>query len=154
MNSHDELKVLLIEDDEDDYVLIKTLLSEAVPGRVKLDWEELYEGGLNALSNLDYDAILLDYALGDRTGLELLYEAKEKLPRSAHSSNWSRRKRNRSEGLSAGAADYLVKDEITATTLQRSIRYAIERKKAAIELNATRTTWRNLLNRGPPDSWR
>ncbi len=31
MNSHDELKVLLIEDDEDDYVLIKTLLSEAVP---------------------------------------------------------------------------------------------------------------------------
>ena len=134
MNSRYKLRLLLIEDDEDDYILIRTLLSESFE-RVKLDWANSYEGGLDALSRLHYDACLLDYALGDRTGLELLSEAREKgagaavILLTAHGGDEIDMK-----ALAAGASDYLVKGEINAATLERSIRYAVERKKAELEL--------------------
>ena len=134
MNSLYKLRLLLIEDDEDDYILIRTLLSESFE-RVELDWAKSYEGGLDALSRLHYDACLLDYALGDRTGLELLTEAREKgagaavILLTAHGGNEIDMK-----ALAAGASDYLVKGEINAGALERSIRYAVERKKAEIEL--------------------
>ena len=76
MDSHNEIRVLLVEDDEDDYILIRTLLSESAFGRIKVDWAHSYEAGLDALSRIGYDACLLDYALGARSGLDLLTEAR------------------------------------------------------------------------------
>ena len=134
MNSRYKLRLLLIEDDEDDYILIRTLLSESFE-RVKLDWVNSYEGGLDALCRPHYDACLLDYALGDRTGIELLTEAREKgtvpavILLTAHGGDEIDMK-----ALAAGASDYLVKAEINAGTLERSIRYAVERKKTESEL--------------------
>ena len=134
MDLRHKLRLLLIEDDEDDYILIRTILSESFE-RVKLDWANSYEGGLDALSRLHYDACLLDYALGDRTGLELLSEVRGKgagaavILLTAHGGNEIDLK-----ALAAGASDYLVKGEINAGALGRSIRYAMERKKAELEL--------------------
>ncbi len=135
MNSHDRLRVLLIADDENDYVFIRTLLSESFFERVKLDWANSYENGLDALSRLHYDACLLDYALGARTGVELLSEARKKgvgaavILLTAHRGDGVDL-----EALTAGALDYLVKGEINAQTLQRAILHAVERKKAQLEL--------------------
>ncbi len=134
MDLRNKLRLLLIEDDEDDYILIRTILSQSFE-RVKLDWANSYEGGLDALSRLRYDACLLDYALGDRTGLELLSEVRGKgagaavILLTAHGGNEIDLK-----ALAAGASDYLVKGEINAGALRRSIRYAMERKKAELEL--------------------
>ena len=128
-------RLLFIEDDEDDYILIRTLLSEAFEG-IKLDWSKSYEGGLDALSHLDYDACLLDYALGERTGLELLSEAKEKATGTAVILLTGRGGNEIAlKALEAGASDFLVKGEINAWALERSIRYAVERKKAELQLN-------------------
>lgn len=69
MDSNDELRVLLVEDDEDDYILISTLLSESAFGRIKVDWARSYDAGLDALCRIGYDACLLDYALGPQSGL-------------------------------------------------------------------------------------
>jgi DNA-binding NtrC family response regulator len=69
------IRVLLVEDDEDDYRLTRELLAE-VPGyRIELDWAESYEAGLSALARRAHDVCLLDYRLGECTGLDLLRQA-------------------------------------------------------------------------------
>jgi diguanylate cyclase (GGDEF)-like protein len=125
------LRVLLIDDDEDDYILTKDLLSEVEGTKYELEWVETYSAGLKALRRNNYDVCLLDYLLGEHTGLELLREAIDagcKIPiilltgKGAHDVDI--------KAMKAGAADYLDKREINAQLLERSIRYAIERKRA------------------------
>jgi len=67
------LKVLLVEDDEDDYVIIRDLLSEME--RFELEWVTDYDDALKAIERKEHDVCLLDYRLGERSGLELLREA-------------------------------------------------------------------------------
>ncbi|MGA2403788.1 MAG: PAS domain S-box protein, partial [Syntrophobacteraceae bacterium] len=146
MDSHGKLRVLLIVDDEDDYALMRTLLSESAFEKVKLDWANSYESGLDALSHFDYDACLLDYALGDRTGFELLSEAGDKGAGTAVILLTPRGVNGIDLGAhAAGASDYLVKGEISAETLARSIRYAVERKKAEQALSSSEEKFRSLV---------
>ncbi len=69
------LRVLLVEDDEDDFVLIRELLSEATHWKIKLDWTAAYEDALEKMNQGGYDVYLLDYRLGLRDGLDLLRES-------------------------------------------------------------------------------
>ena len=64
------LRLLLVEDDEDDYVIIRDLLSEME--RFELEWVTDYNGALEAIEREEHDVCLLDYRLGERSGLELL----------------------------------------------------------------------------------
>jgi len=131
----DRLRVLLIEDDEDDYVFTRDLLAEIGGERFELEWAPTYERGLARVLEDRFDVCLLDFRLGARTGLELLREA---------------RAGNRGapvfltpiilmtgqgdqeidlEAMRSGAADYLVKGEIDAAGLERSIRYAVQHRR-------------------------
>lgn len=130
-----QVKVLLVEDDEGDYVLVRDLLSQIAPSRYVLKWESSYETALAAIRNCGYDLCLLDYCLGDRTGLELLREAREMGCRApiiflARQGDYQ----VDLEAMRGGAADYLIKSQINAHLLDRSIRYAIEHKRAEEEL--------------------
>ena len=69
-----QVRVLLIEDDEDDYVLVKSLLSKVVSTRYDIEWVRTYEDALKAIDGDRHDVFLLDYYLGDHNGLELLRE--------------------------------------------------------------------------------
>ncbi len=69
------IKVLLIEDNEDDYLLINDLLSELGKAKIFLDWENTYEAGLAAIEKSQHDVCLVDYCLGEKNGLELLQKA-------------------------------------------------------------------------------
>src|SRR5262245_42076567 len=68
------VRILLIEDDEDDYLLTRHLLKEIETPRFELDWVNTFEGGLESAARNQHDVVLLDYHLGYRTGLELLRE--------------------------------------------------------------------------------
>src|SRR5512140_2132003 len=73
------LHILLVDDDEDEYVLLKGLFSR-LPGlstgvRYRLDWVDNYEAALAYCQREDYDIHLVDYHLGERNGLELIREA-------------------------------------------------------------------------------
>src|SRR5687768_18410317 len=67
-----EIKVLLIDDDEDEHVLTRDLLAEIGSERYRLDWQADYEQALASLRGQTHDVYLLDYQLGERNGLELL----------------------------------------------------------------------------------
>ncbi|MBW4546249.1 MAG: response regulator [Symplocastrum torsivum CPER-KK1] len=129
--NNDPVKVLLVDDDEDDYILTQGWFTEIEGIRFEVDWVASYEAALKAIAKNQHDVYLFDYRLGERTGLELLQEAVAngcKAPiilltgQGDHEVDI--------EAMNAGAADYLEKDKLGAPLLERSIRYAIERKRA------------------------
>ncbi len=131
----DNFRILLIEDDEDDYILIKSLLSEARSATYHLDWARDYEQGLSSLCGAGYDACLLDYFLGARNGLELLRETINSdcaVPVILLTGQGN--EKLDMEALRAGAADYLVKDLIGIELLERSLRYSIAQKRTETNL--------------------
>lgn len=124
------VNVLLVDDDKDDYVLTRDMLSEISNASYKLDWVTTYDEALAALNQSGHDICLLDYRLGQYTGLELLRTAVGKGCRAPvilltgqgdHDVDMA--------AMKAGASDYLVKGQINAPLLERAIRYAIERKR-------------------------
>jgi signal transduction histidine kinase len=138
MDSH-SIRVLVIEDDEDDYLLARKQLSQTGGKQFALDWVNTYEAGLEGLCRGGHDVYLLDYQLGARTGLELLREAAARGCRGPVILLAGHGNREVDLGaLEAGAADHLVKGRFDAATLERSIRYALERWRVAEALRKTR----------------
>ncbi len=129
------LRVLLIDDDEDDRLLTAERLAEIPGNPYQLDWISRYEEGLEAICQGTHDVYLLDFRLGARTGIELL--------REAHGHGCSGpiilltgqgQSRTDVEALDAGADDYLEKDRLTSALLDRSIRYALFRHRVERQL--------------------
>jgi two-component system, sensor histidine kinase and response regulator len=130
-----ELRVLIADDDEDDYILTRDLLQRIGRQRFRLDWVPSYEAALQAIELNLHDVYLFDYHLGQSDGLELMREAlargcKAPIILLTGNDDWE----TDVEAMKAGAADYLVKGHIDARLLERSIRYALERKRAQAEL--------------------
>lgn len=126
------VKLLLVEDDEDDYVLARDFLSQIPGQRFALDWVKTYQAGLEAMVRNNHDVVLVDYRLGAHNGVELLRTAIERgcqapiillTGAGEHQIDL--------EAMQAGASDYLVKVQLQANSLERSIRYAMQRKRAA-----------------------
>jgi signal transduction histidine kinase len=124
------VRVLLVEDDEDDYLLTRDLLSEIEGNPYHLDWVKDYDAALGAIKEGRHAVCLLDYRLGPRTGLDLLREAVRcgcQAPVILLTGQGEREVDL--EAMKAGAADYLVKGRIDASLLERAIRYALERTR-------------------------
>ncbi len=129
------VKVLLIEDDEDDYIIIRELLDRIHYRSFDVTWISNYQESLTLLKQNYHDVCLMDYRLGVYNGIELIKEAGDSgvsMPiifltgQGEYAVDI--------EAMKAGAADYLVKDSLTPLMLERSIRYAIERAAAAEKL--------------------
>src|SRR3954462_14118942 len=69
------VRVLLVDDDEDDYILTRNLLGSLGAGRFALDWVASYEAAIDAIRDDRHDVYLLDYNLGAHNGIELVREA-------------------------------------------------------------------------------
>jgi signal transduction histidine kinase len=124
------LRILLVDDDEDDYLLTRDLLAEIPACGIDLEWAAGYDAGLDALREDRHDVFLFDYRLGRRNGVELLAEAVSRGCRAPAILLTGQGERDVDiEAMRAGAADYLVKGKIDSATLERSIRYAVERKR-------------------------
>ncbi|HEX5230473.1 MAG TPA: ATP-binding protein [Bryobacteraceae bacterium] len=131
----DALRVLIADDDEDDYVLTRDLLMRIGRPKIQLDWTPTYEGALEAIEQNEHDVYLFDYHLGHADGLQLMREAlsrgcKAPIILLTGNDNWE----TDVEAMKAGAADYLVKGHLDARLLERSIRYALERTRVQAEL--------------------
>ncbi|HUA69382.1 MAG TPA: response regulator [Candidatus Saccharimonadales bacterium] len=144
------VKVLLVDDDEDDFLITRDLLSQIGDRRHHLHWLNNYDDGLAAVQTNQHDICLLDYRLGDRTGLELLRESQaftSRLPIILLTGQGDQE--IDIEAMRAGAADYLVKGRLTADTLERAIRYAIERKRTQESLRHERDFVSRIMETSP-----
>lgn len=123
------LRVLVIEDDSDDFLMIQEQLAEADEERFVLEWVSTYESGVAAALNNQYDVILVDHRLGARTGIDLIRELQQSGCRAPAILLTGARDRDLDRAaVKAGASDYLSKGFIDSQALVRSIRLAIERR--------------------------
>ena len=128
------LSILLVDDDEDDYLITRDLLSEIEGPEYDLEWISSYDSALDAIGRQSHDVLLIDYRLGQRTGLDLMREAIENGCNDPMILLTGQGGRDVDmEAMKAGAADYLVKGRIDSDLLERSMRYSIERKRAEKE---------------------
>lgn len=129
------LKVLIIDDDEDDYFITSEYLKEVKGFPMEISWCYNIQEAKKELSSNHYDFYFLDYRLGAMTGLELLQEAisrgciKPVVLLTGKGNPEIDRKT-----IQAGAYDYLVKGDINAEKLERCLRYSTERYKSFKEI--------------------
>jgi serine phosphatase RsbU (regulator of sigma subunit) len=121
--------ILLVEDDRGDAVLIQERLGEAGIGAQSVIWTRTLADALAALSQSPR-CILLDLGLPDADGYAAIHKLVAAAPHTAVIVLTGRQERDGVEALSAGAQDYLAKDGLSGELLERSIRYAVERKRA------------------------
>lgn len=129
------LNVLLIDDDEANQERIAQLLEQARPDCYHLEWVASFEEGLLAWETRRPDVCLVDYQLGQSTAIEFLSAAGAK----GHRPPVIVLLDQEAEGLADrvlqdGAADYLVREQLQAPLLARSIRYAVQQSRALAEL--------------------
>lgn len=134
------IRVLIVDDDEDDYFRLTRLLCQPALAEYHIEWAPTYVAGLEAIERGGQDIAIVDYRLGMETGLELLRMAQLKncdLPvilLTGHDSIEIDR-----ESTRAGAADYLCKNGLTTTELERSIRYALRHSRTLAALRKSRS---------------
>lgn len=124
------VRVLLIEDDDDDYLLTKELFAQLPPDVYHLDRVADYPSAIDAFQKCHHDVYLVDYRLGQHTGLELMAEA---VRLGCHAPmimlTGQRERQVDLMAMQAGAVDYLVKDQLSVTALERSMRYALQQQR-------------------------
>jgi PAS domain S-box-containing protein len=141
------VKVLLVDDDEDDFIITRSLITE-MGQRYRLDWINNYDDALTVIQRREHDICLLDYRLGEHTGLDLLRALDgSSLPMILLTGQGDDAIDR--EAMKAGAADYLVKGQLTANQLDRAIRYAIERKRAEERLRRERDLISRIMETSP-----
>jgi len=122
------VRVLLIDDDEEEFILTQSLLSKVEGWECEVEWEPNYERALDSVVRYEHDVYLVDFLLGDNDGIDLLVSVR------AQGSNapvilltgWGDRRLDIA-AMEAGATDYLDKTKLDAYGLEHSIRYAVER---------------------------
>ncbi len=111
-------------------MVIRDLLADFSGAQMSLHWTPSFEDGLAQVTSRSHDVYLLDYRLGARTGIELLLEALAVGVSTPIILLTGRGDPETDErAMQVGAADYLVKGQITAPLLERSIRYSVYRQQ-------------------------
>lgn len=140
-----ELRVLLIDDDEDDYIVIRDLLREIQTHKYVLTWKSSYETGLDALNSKQYDVCLLDFRLGEQSGLDLLEGRGSDFCPIILLTGFGDMELDL-KAMQMGAADYLVKEKLIGPILERSIRYAHKRGQDIKALREQKENFKTLFN--------
>ncbi len=127
----DHLRILLVEDDEDDFVITRDLLRAQDRVRFTVDWAASYEDALEAVASCLHDVYIVDYRLGAHTGLDLVRTVLPGCERApvillTGQGDYA----VDLEATSLGVTDFLLKDRLDSAVLERSIRYAFSHHSA------------------------
>ncbi len=142
------INVLIIDDDEDDYFITSDYLKN-IPGKnFIIDWCYNYKNALDEIKKEKHDVYLVDYRLGAKTGIDLIKEAMALNADAPFILLTGKGDINiDQEAMALGAFDYLVKAELNSEKLERSIRYSIDRARTLNELSAKEKKYRNIFDR-------
>lgn len=119
-------RILMVDDDEDDFFLVNTLLQDVAGDQYAIEWAPTYDKAIEIIEKKEHELYLVDYRLGRYTGLDILRHFQEighEAPVIMLTGKGDYAIDN--EAMMAGASDYLVKGEITGPELERAVRYAI-----------------------------
>jgi PAS domain S-box-containing protein len=141
-------RVLIIDDDEDDFLITSDYIKSIDEGNFTIEWCYRYADALEKIGRREHDIYFVDYRLGAKTGLDLLKDAM-----AMHCEDpiiLLTGKGNRvvdKEAMEVGAFDYLIKAELTTDKIERCIRYALERADSLKALRANEQKYRSIFER-------
>jgi PAS domain S-box-containing protein len=142
------IKVLIIDDDEEDFLLTSQYIKKIRGKEFIIDWCYRYKEGLDAIAEAKYDIYFIDYYLGAKTGLDLMKEALEgTCEQPLILLTGMGNQKIDLEAMQAGAYDYLVKLELNTEKLERCIRYSLERAGALKILRSNERKFRSIFER-------
>jgi two-component system sensor histidine kinase UhpB len=145
------MRILIVEDNPGDVRLLRELLCGGrSPEVFALVHVDRLAAALETLAQTSFDAVLLDLSLPDSQGLASLsrmHAAKPGMPVVVLTSLDD--EVLGLQLLQAGAQDYLVKGEVTGSLLRRSLRYAVERKRAEVELRRSEIFLESIVENIP-----
>ncbi|HEY7116193.1 MAG TPA: response regulator [Tepidisphaeraceae bacterium] len=132
MTADRPVKVLMVDDDEDDFLIVRDLLRDAGDGRYELTWVSQFDQGVRGACHPGTaDVVLVDYRLGSHDGIRFVREVVARgcnAPVILLTGQGDRAVDL--AAMEAGAADFLNKSQMTADLLERAIRYAVAQKKS------------------------
>jgi DNA-binding NtrC family response regulator len=141
----DEITVLLIEDNPRYARLVREILDSSDTTDFDVVIIENLTDGIDYLANNKVDVVLLDLMLPDSSGLDTFSTLHSKVPDIPVLIQTGLDDESVAvDAVHQGAQDYIIKGEISESTLVRSIRYAIERQKLLLELKEARREIRAL----------
>lgn len=140
------IKVLIIDDDEDDFFITSDYMKGIEEYKLKIDWSYKFNEAVQQLQAKAYDIYFVDYRLGAKTGLDFLREAvkagaEEPIVLLTGKGN----KTVDVEAMQMGATDYLIKTELNTEKLERCIRYSLERTSYLKALRANEIKYRSIF---------
>ncbi|HVJ62886.1 MAG TPA: EAL domain-containing protein [Tahibacter sp.] len=150
----DAVRVLIVDDDEEDFILARAMFAEIVDFRAVVAWASTFENGLEIARRDGYDVYLVDYLIGPETGVAWIEEARRHgitapiILLTGHGSH-----EVDVAAMAAGAADYLVKSQIDTALLGRCVRYALDRERYSQAIRASERRHRLLFERSPMPMW-
>jgi two-component system, sporulation sensor kinase E len=143
----EQIRILYVDDDPDDFYLVETYLSRSKEHEYKAAHASTYEDALEKIKQA-FDIYLVDYRLGKVSGLELIKVIKSQQPHAAvilltgmDAGSLDK------EALHLGASDYLVKGEFDASILDRTLRYAYRDSKIKENLDHAGEKFRSFFER-------
>ena len=129
-----KFRVLVIEDNPDDVLLLKTMLADhdgAQAGRLSIEtfYTDTLASGLEIIRNQPINAVLLSLSLPDSSGIDTLLRVQGSAPHltiiiMTNFEDWA----FFLQAIQSGAQDYLIKGQFTPSSLFRSLYFARERK--------------------------
>lgn len=146
MPQTNKIRIAIVDDDEDDFFIINDYLSEIEGREISVDWYKDYNTALEKIKEGANHIYLVDYRLGDKTGLDLLSAAtdigcNEPIVLLTGKGN----KAIDIQAMQYGATDYLIKSDLSTEKLERCIRYSLDRSNFLKELKSRENKYRNLF---------
>lgn len=142
------IKILLIEDNPGDTVIIREMLKEIIGMNFKLINATGLNDGFEIISKEQINIILLDLNLSDSFGIDTFYKMNKKAPNIPIIILTGLSDEELAiNAVGKGAQDYLVKGQIESQLLAKSIKYAIERKNIERKLRESEEKYRLMVEK-------
>ena len=125
------VRLLVIEDEAERFERLTSFLQDIERCVFDVRWVQTYDEGLDEIMRDEHEVCLVDVGLGDRDGIELIQEARRMGSRRPLIAMSSRTDRILDlAAMRAGASDFMPKGEMRPDSIERMVRYAIERQRA------------------------
>jgi two-component system sensor histidine kinase UhpB len=143
------MRILVVEDNEGDFFLVHEYLHE-IFSNIQIIHNTLLRDAIQSLQSANFDIILLDLSLPDSNGMDSIIEMLKlanDIPVIVLTGFGNLQ--FAIDSLKLGVQDYLLKDEVNALVLQKSIGYSIERNKIRISMRISEAKYRYLFDNNP-----
>lgn len=140
------VRVLIIEDDEDDFVILKHFLTKIKTEDYDVHWCNDFDEAEAEILKDEHDIYLIDHFLGKGEGIEIIEKIRQRnilkpLILLTGAGNYMVDEK----AMEKGASDFIVKKEIRSDTLERSLRYAVERYNQQLFIRGQEKKYRSLF---------